>query len=563
MALFLKNPDHIAIKPWKAWAVVVLASLFTWGLVLERMGVLKISFSRSGAVSIELDGRRFPKAPPSEPGVPAPPIEPGPIGPTPEKEQRPNLVVIMTDDQDAASLWVMDKVNRYLTQKGTTFSNNFISYSLCCPSRASFLTGQYAHNNGVLGNIPPQGGYYALDHTNTLAVWLQTVGYQTVHIGKYLNGYGTPSASDIAKVDEYIPPDEASLAQIAVPAALEIPPGYSQWYGLVDPFTYSYYNYVINENGKLQKYGNRPQDYQTDVLTQKAVDFIEKDTVDSEPFFLVVAYVTPHAGLPQPITEPEPPPRYKNALKNCNLPKPSSFNEKDVSDKASINQFKIMTPSEIKAVESSYCNRLRSLLAVDDGVERIIKALEKSDKLSNTFVFFTSDNGFMQGEHRIPQGKGFPYEESVRTPLIVLGPGVLAGKTLTQLVGNIDLAPTMMELAQAEADRIMDGLSLAALLKDPAPVSWRNDYLLESLQEYLYGALRNDRYLFAEFTITSGESKSSTTAAELYNFLDDSCHKADPYQLENQAKNACYAPLQTELNKRLQALKACSGQSCW
>ncbi|MBI4170942.1 MAG: sulfatase-like hydrolase/transferase [Candidatus Aenigmarchaeota archaeon] len=474
---------------------------------------------------------------------------------------KPNIVVIMSDDQDAASMGVMNKVNSYLAQKGTTFSNNFVSYSICCPSRATFLTGQYAHNHRVLGNIPPQGGYYALDHNNTLPVWLQKAGYRTAHIGKYLNGYGTPSASTIANTDEYIPADYATLAKhTPSPAALEIPPGYTEWYGLVDPYTYAYYNYIINENGKLKKYGDQSRDYQTDVLTKKAVSFIEQAGKSQEPFFLVVAYVAPHAGLPPPPNEPEPAPRHKNALNNCTLPKTPSFNEEDISDKASVNQLPKLTQADIKGIESSYCNRLRSLLAVDDGVEQIVKALEKSGKLQNTYVFYTSDNGFMQGEHRISQGKGYPYEESARMPLIILGPSVPAGQTITPLVGNIDLAPTFAELAQARANRVMDGLSLMPLLRDPA-ASWRKDYLLEGLQIYLYSAVRNDKYLLAEFSALPG-NPSGATEFEFYNVVSDSCHEADPYQLESQAQNACYASTIEALKERLNALKTCSGESC-
>ncbi len=474
---------------------------------------------------------------------------------------KPNIVVIMSDDQDAASIWVMSKVNSYLAQKGTTFPNNFVSYSLCCPSRATFLTGQYAHNNKVFGNIPPEGGYYALDHNNTLPVWLQKAGYRTAHIGKYLNGYGQPSASELAKKDEYVPENYETLAKSMTSPALEIPPGYTEWYGLVDPSTYAYYYYTINENGKLKKYGNQPRDYQTDVLTAKAVSFIERTAGNNQPFFLVVAYVAPHAGIPPPVTEPEPAPRHKNALENCTLPRPPPFNEEDVSDKAAVNQLKSMMPAEIKLVESSYCNRLRSLLAVDDGVEKIVKALEKSGKLQNTYVFYTSDNGFMQGEHRIPQGKGYPYEESARTPLIILGPSVPAGQTITQLVGNIDLAPTFAELAQASANRVMDGLSLMPLVRNTA-ASWRKDYLLEGLQIYLYSAVRNDKYTYAEF-LAANKPSGQNTEAELYNFVDDACHKADPYQLESQAQNACYTSTIEELKERLNTLKTCSGESCW
>ena len=162
---------------------------------------------------------------------------------------RPNVVMIMTDDQTVESMRVMPNVKALLADQGVTFDNSFVSYSLCCPSRATYLTGQYAHNHGVMGNAAPNGGYYKLDSTNTLPVWLQRGGYQTMHIGKYLNGYGTRNAD-------------------------EVPPGWGLWYGSVDPTTYRFYNYTLNENGRTVNYGTGTANYQTDVYAQKAVNLI-------------------------------------------------------------------------------------------------------------------------------------------------------------------------------------------------------------------------------------------------------------------------------------------------
>src|SRR5919199_938362 len=161
--------------------------------------------------------------------------------------KRPNILILETDDQTLAEMAVLPNVRRLIGAQGVTFDNNFDSYSLCCPSRATLLTGQYSHNNGVRGNKPPDGGYYKLDSTNTLAVWLRDGGYYTVHLGKYLNGYGTRNKT-------------------------EIPPGWSEWHGAVDPSTYRYYGYTLNENGTLHTYCARPEPacYQTDVYRDKA-----------------------------------------------------------------------------------------------------------------------------------------------------------------------------------------------------------------------------------------------------------------------------------------------------
>src|SRR5439155_6954337 len=220
------------------------------------------------------------------------------------RQRPPNVVVIMTDDQDVASMRVIPNVQRLIAAQGVTFVNSFVNLSLCCPSRATFLTGQYAHNHGVLSNALPAGGYQKLDHSHTLPVWLQRAGYATVHIGKYLNSYGL-------NMDQRT-----------------IPPGWSEWYGALDPSTYNYLDFSLNENGKIVHYGRNPTTYQTDVYTQKALDIIKRRAPSSQPFFLWVAYLAPH-NIPGPV----PAPRHAGRFKNEPLPTPPSFNEQDVSDK--------------------------------------------------------------------------------------------------------------------------------------------------------------------------------------------------------------------------------------
>src|SRR5688500_3783704 len=154
-----------------------------------------------------------------------------------QQRSRQNELVIMTDDPPVESLRVMGNVKALLGDQGTTFDSSFATFSLCCPSRATFLTGQYAHNHGVMGNAPPAGGYARLDSSNTLPVWLQQAGYHTVHIGKYLNGYPGPNRT-------------------------HVPPGWTEWYGSIDPSTYRFYNYTLNENGRLVTYGSDPASYQ-------------------------------------------------------------------------------------------------------------------------------------------------------------------------------------------------------------------------------------------------------------------------------------------------------------
>ena len=271
---------------------------------------------------------------------------------------RPNVVVLMTDDQTVESMRVMPNVKTLIADQGVTFDNSFVSYSLCCPSRSTFLTGQYAHNHGVWGNAAPNGGYYKLDSTNTLPVWLQRAGYQTIHLGKYLNQYGTRNPR-------------------------EIPPGWGQWYGTPDPSTYRYLNYQINENGNLVQFGNAAADYKTDVESRLAVDLISRQAADPRPFFMWVAFLAPHSGGPRDaddpsgIATPSPAPRDKNRFANEPLPMPPSFNEADVSDKpAAIRNRPLIGPARINAIRENYQQRLESLLAVDDAVAQIVNELD-------------------------------------------------------------------------------------------------------------------------------------------------------------------------------------------
>jgi len=374
---------------------------------------------------------------------------------------RPNVLVLMTDDQTVESMRVMPNVKTLIADQGVTFDNSFVSYSLCCPSRSTFLTGQYAHNHGVWGNTAPNGGYYKLDSTNTLPVWLQRAGYQTIHLGKYLNQYGTRNPR-------------------------EIPPGWGQWYGTPDPSTYRYLNYQINENGNLVQFGNAAADYKTDVESRLAVDLISRQAADPRPFFMWVAFLAPHSGNPRDaddpsgLATPSPAARHKNRFANEPLPTPPSLNEADMSDKpAAMRNRPLFTPARLAAIRESYQQRLESLLAVDEAVAQIVNELTRIGKLDNTYIIFTSDNGFFHGEHRVAAGKVLLYEPSIRVPLLIRGPGIPTGQRRSQFVGNIDLAPTIVQATGAPPGRVMDGRSLIPFAKDKLLQSGR-DILLET-----------------------------------------------------------------------------------
>ncbi len=448
---------------------------------------------------------------------------------------RPNIVVLMTDDQTLESLRVMPNVDRLIADQGVSFESFFATYSLCCPSRSTFLTGQYAHNHGVLGNFPPDGGYGALDHRNTLPVWLQRAGYSTALVGKYLNGYG----GQLKKT---------------------VPPGYTQWYGLVDPSTYRYWNFTISENGEPTKYGRKPGNYQTDVLADRAVALVRSFAGSRKPFFLWVAFMAPHSDITSPQKLAVPAPRHQGDLAGEELSGAPSINEADVSDKpAHIRDLPLLTEDELAEAELQYERRLEALLAVDEAVARIVAELKKTGELSNTVIVFVSDNGYLLGEHRLPEGKVLPYEESIRLPLIVRGPGFVKGATASAFAANIDLAPTIVELARATPKRTMDGISLVPVLEDPA-TSWERDFVIESgpnpesedveesdHAEESFVGVRTDRYLYVEYG--SGD-------LELYDVV------ADPYQLESRHADASFASVLAGLAGLLDDLESCAGSAC-
>lgn len=444
--------------------------------------------------------------------------------------ERPNIVLILTDDQTLESMRVLEKTRRLLGEEGTTFANAFVSYPLCCPSRATLLTGQYAHNHKVMGNRPPDGGYRRLNHRNTLPVWLQQAGYQTAHVGKYMNGYGGP----------------------------EVPKGWSRWFTLADPHTYLMYGYKVIADGKKISFGEAPADYQTDVLAARAEAFLRGFAQDrvrlGKPFFLSVAPVAPHTERSDEAgkgTPPRPAPRHLGMFADEPLPDKASFDEADVSDKPlHIQKLPPLSPAKQAAVLHSYQFRLESLLAIDDLVERLYLALEETGELDRTVILFTSDNGFYLGEHRLPDGKLLPYEEAVRVPLIIRGGSFPPGSTALQPASNIDLAPTIVALAGARARRTMDGVSLLPLALDPE-LGKDRPLLLEGANRNSgrpsYEAIRTPGWLLVEFRNGS---------RELYDMEDD------PLQLRSRHGDPNLAAVRADLSRRLAGLRKCAGASC-
>jgi N-acetylglucosamine-6-sulfatase len=480
--------------------------------------------------------------------------------------KQPNIIVILTDDLDEASLAYMPKLKSLIADQGVTFKNFLISMSLCCPSRTAILRGQYDHNTQILGNTPPSGGFQKFfqlgEEKSTVNVWLQNTGYRTMLAGKYLNGY----------------PDRSNL--------MYIPPGWNEWYSAMKGNAYSEYNYTLNENGKQVAYGNKPEDYGTDVYARKAIDFIQRTSKDGKPFFV---YLTPYA----PHGPATPAPRHDKLFPDAKAPRTPNYNEADVSDKPNYIRLRPgLTAREMTRIDEDYRKRLQSLQAVDDMIESLVNTLKQTGQLDNTYIFFTSDNGFHLGNHRQLTGKVAPYAEEIRVQMMVRGPGIPAGKTVEHLTGNIDLAPTWAELGGAKMPDFVDGRSLVSLwgANPPSLGSWRQLFLIENgmitaqvetrqarlvlntppelleppdaddeVLEATPSAVQRARLGIPAFRgfYTSDYSyvEYITGEKELYDL------KKDPYQLQNLASKADPGLL-AQFSARLKSMTTCAAENC-
>jgi arylsulfatase A-like enzyme len=456
--------------------------------------------------------------------------------------ERPSVVVLMTDDQTYQDMAALPQTTRLIGSAGATFSHFYVSTPLCCPSRATYLTGQYGHNDGVLNNTPPGGGVEGLDAQHTLPVWLQAAGYRTSHIGKYLNGYGLRRAPDV-------------------------PPGWSDWHAGVDKSTYQMYGYKLFENGTLHRYGNfdveDPALYQTDVLRQKAVESIEA-TGPATPLFLSLMFVAPHGEVETPgrTTQPYVRPAPRDVGRFSRLPEPRSFRgERDISDKPPyIRRLQVSNRSTAARVRADFRARRESLIAVDEAVAAVVAALERTGRLASTYVLFTSDNGFFQGEHRILKGKYLAYDPASHVPLLIRGPGIPSGTVSDELVANTDLAPTLLEAAGATADIPADGRSLLPFARD-ITLRTRRPILHEGLvpgdidrdgaprtrRVPRYRAIRTPRYLYVEW---------QGGARELYD------RARDPGETHSRHDDSRYSPIRRSLHRELRRLRDCAGDTC-
>ncbi|KAL4804572.1 alkaline-phosphatase-like protein [Aspergillus unguis] len=494
------------------------------------------------------------------------------LGPAPIST-KPNFIFVITDDQDLKldSIDYMPYVKKHFQEKGTFFKNHFVTTALCCPSRVSLWTGRQAHNTNVTDVSPPYGGYPKFVdrgfNDNFLPVWLQNNGYNTFYTGKLFNAH---------TVNNYHSPYVN---------------GFNGSDFLLDPFTYSYMNSTYQRNR------DEPVSYEghhtIDVITEKALGFLEDGLSSDDPFFLTVAPVAPHSNvdvsslgreLPVVMTEPIPLDRHKHLFEGVTIPRTDSFNPDKPSGANWVQSLPKQDESTVEYHDHFYRQRLRALQGVDELVDALVTRLEASGKLDNTYIIYTSDNGYHIGQHRLPPGKACGFEEDIRVPLFIRGPGVPKNETEDAVTTHIDLAPTIFDLAKISLRDDFDGTPI------PLPSASENvyprhehvtvEYWGKSYLEGEKGALSNPDNLpfFRNNTYKSvriiGQGYNlyysvwCSNEHELYDLT------TDPYQLNN-----LYTSNQTQLSKTtlfghplpkvisrldsiLLVLKSCKGATC-
>jgi N-acetylglucosamine-6-sulfatase len=444
-------------------------------------------------------------------------------------DSRPNFVFVLMDDLAQNLVSHMPHVQA-LARAGSTMSQYYVVDSLCCPSRSAIFTGEYPHDNGVFTNTGSDGGYGAYNRNGnpqrSFAVALQKSGYRTALMGKYLNGYW--------------PADS-------------VPPGWDEWD--VAGNGYSEFNYTMNEDGTKQHYGHNAKSYLTDVLSAKVGSFIDSATSSGKPFMLEVATFAPHAPYIPAL-------RYAHAVSRVAYPKTAAYNRLPKNPPSWLEGQPSLTAARQHRIAFAYRKRIEMVLSVDDMIGYLGAVLRATGAARNTYFIFTSDNGYHMGEYQLMPGKQSAFDTDIQVPLIVSGPGVPAGKVISQLASNIDLAPTFETLAGLPVPARTDGHSLAGLWHGQHPAKWRQAILVEhhgpddsagdpDRQNRLsgdppsYEAVRTATALYVRYA--SGEQEYYDTAR-------------DPLELDNIASAGVPVALRTALT----ALQNChTGVSCW
>jgi N-acetylglucosamine-6-sulfatase len=480
----------------------------------------------------------------------------------PAGARKPNVVFILTDDLSwnlVDSRFAPHIVD--LERRGETFTRYFVADSLCCPSRSSIFTGLFPHDTKVLTNTPPFGGYRKFNsqglYRRTFAVALQSRGYRTSMLGKYLNGYGDPGMQS---------------------GTAPIPPGWSDWH-VSNASGYPEFDYLLNDNGTIDRYGGptggcgvtgTPDDYGVDVLSSKAQSFV--DSARGKPFAVEVATFAPHA----PYT---PAPRNACDFPGLTEPRDPSFDANNAHPPMWLGKRAPLGPKQIATIDSQYRMRAQAVEAVDKLVADVEAKLAADGVLRNTYIVFSSDNGYHLGQHRLLRGKQTAFDTDIRVPLIVAGPGVPHGKVVRQVTQNVDLYPTFLELAGARVRPAVEGHSLLPLLHPHAArPRWRSVALVEhhglgdpadpdfeegrrSGNPTTYEAIRiSTRHLAGFRGPVEGvyvEYRDPEHEIEYYDI------RKDPLERRNVASRLTAAQ-KAELHRTLMRLEHChDGRACW
>jgi len=445
--------------------------------------------------------------------------------------QKPNIVFILTDDLATNLLAYMPNVQA-MQREGTTFTNYFVTDSLCCPSRSSIFTGKFPHNTGVFTNQPPEGGYEIFNsqgnESHTFAVALQHNGYKTAMLGKYLNGY--------------------------LPRRHGVPPGWNEWD--VAGAGYPEFNYALNQNGRIFRYGNSPDDYLTDVVARVGEAFMHKSA--GHPYFIEIATFAPHAPY-------IPAPRDADKFPDLTAPRTPAYAARpDANAPPWLKAILPLRPGEMLNINKAFRMRAQSVVAVDKMIAEI-RALLAAAGEDNTYIFFSSDNGYHMGEYSLRPGKMTPFDTDIRVPLVVVGPGVAKGQVVDAITENVDLGPTFAELGEVSERLSPDGRSLLPLLRGDHSSAWRDLALIEHHHPMAnasdpdapiphggnpptYSALRSPDALYVEYE--GGE----------VNYYDLT---HDPDELHNIAPTLP-APKRKQWHNTLQSNTTCHGADpCW
>jgi N-acetylglucosamine-6-sulfatase len=466
--------------------------------------------------------------------------------------QRPNIVFVLTDDLDwsLVTAQYMPHVMA-LERSGETFDHYIVSDSLCCPSRSSIFTGLFPHDSGVYTNTGADGGYFAFTHhkpsleTRTFAVAMQRNGYLTSMMGKYLNGYGEPAMTR------------------------QVPRGWSDWH--VAGNAYPEFNYDLNENGAVVHYGPAPPPaanaahYLTDVLAARALTFINRAAAAHKPFALEVGTFAPH----RPYT---PAPRNSHDFPGLRAPRDPSFNAANTNPPDWLGKRKRLTRAQVAKIDREYRMRAQAVEGVDHLLGLVEARLAARGLMRNTYIVFSSDNGYHMGQHELLPGKQTAFDTDIRVPLIIAGPGVPRGTVIPEVVQNVDLAPTFAQLAGGRVGTA-DGHSLLPLLHPPArgAVAWPTVALIEHHgpsdvrdPDFENGELGGNPSAYEAIRISDRQLGNAvyveyqkTAKREYYNI------DKDPYERENTYKRLS-ANSRAWLHRALMRLERChNAAACW